>query len=708
MKEVSMDKIFNPKSVLVVGVSEKPNNLGRAISTNLMRYNYQGDLYLIGRNPGQLEGHKIVSSFDELPDNIDLAVLLTPAQTILDYLEECGRKGIHHAIVESAGFGELSDEGRELEQQMLQVARKWDMRLVGPNCVGVISTESGLNSVFVNMERDEVRPGSISALSQSGGIILTYADLLGAVGLGLNKAVSVGNKIDLKEADYLTYFLQDDSTTLVHCYLESVVTGRDLLAAAGEGRKPIVIYKSNTSQASAQIAQSHTAALANDDRIVDAAFRQFGITRAHTFRDMVLYSKGFAMPPVKGNRLAVLSRSGGHAIVSTDLANQYGFELPPYPQQVLDRAKEFLRADVINLMNPLDLGGVFDFDAYPAVIKASLEEMKPDGVILIFNYRRQSYEKARQIAEELKALSLAYETPIAMVYFAESDEVVAVERDLAYPIFVEVADAMEALAASRDSYIRRQELRTVDWPDVSPEITLPSEAHQRARQIVAEVGERQMQAHEAFELCEAYGIPAAPWALAENEQAVSEMAREVGYPLALKVVSPDILHKSDAGGVMLDIKDAAQLKEAVSEMMSKLKASHPKAEITGFLLQKMIEGGREVILGSTRDRSFGPTVVFGLGGIYVEVFDDAAIRVAPITRADAAAMIEEPRGSKLLAGVRGEAPADKEAIKDCLLKLSQMVMDNPEIVEVDINPLVVFEHEALAVDARVLLRPHGD
>jgi acetate---CoA ligase (ADP-forming) len=698
-----MDRLFYPRSVLVIGVSEKEDNLGRLISGNLIRYGYEGQLHLIGRNPGKLDGYTIETSFDALPDGIDLAVVLTPAATVPDYLEACGRKGIQYVIVESAGFGELSEDGRALERQVLETARKYGVRIVGPNCVGIISTDSGINTVFVRMEKEEVPPGSISLLSQSGGVVLTYADLFGGTGMGINKAVSVGNKVDLKESDYLAYFMEDEATQFAHCYLESIVAGRRLLDAASKGRKPVVVYKSNTGAASAQIAQSHTAALANDDRIVDAALRQFGMTRAGSFSDIVLYSKGFSMPPVKGRRLAVMSRSGGHAIISADLASAYGFELPPFPPSVLERARQYFRAAVIDPMNPLDVGAVFDFDSYAVIIRAFLEEMRPDGVILVFNYRRETYAKAREIAAALKQMSFEYDTPIALVYFAETDEVRELEGELAYPIFAEVADAMRALAASRDSYLRRQRLASMQWPNLEPQVTLPEGARLRVEDILAGVNGGALLAHEAIAALEAYGIPVAPWAMAEDEAVAVAAAVGVGYPLAVKVVSADILHKSDVGGVVLGIEDEAALKKAIVDMRERLQASHPSADIAGFLLQKMVPRGREVLLGSMRDQSFGPTVVFGLGGIYVEVFDDAAIRVAPITRQDAEEMIAAPRGSQLLAGVRGEAPADKGAIADNLLRLSRLVTDFPQIVEVDINPLVVYETGALAVDARILV-----
>lgn len=697
-----MDKLFYPSNTLLVGMSQKPNNLGRKILGNFVRFGYRGNLFLLGREAGEVDGHRIVASFDDLPEGIDLAVILTPAPTVPGYLEACGRKGVKFAIVESGGFGELSPEGRDLELQVLEITRRYGMRVVGPNCTGVVSVDGGINTVFLSVEREEVPAGHVSLLTQSGGVGLTHGPFLAGAGLGLNKLVSVGNKVDLKEADFLEYFMADDATQVVHCYLESIVDGRKMLEVISRGAKPVVAYKANTGLASARMAQSHTAALANDDRVVTAAFKQFGVTRASSFRDMAMVSKPFSMPPVRGRRLAVMSRSGGHAIVVADMASAYGFELPPYPQKVLDKAGEYFRAAVLQPMNPLDVGPVFNFDAYADIIRTFLEEMKPDAVMLVFFYQRDTYAKAREITPKLEELSVAFDTPIALVYFAETDEIQALDRTSEYPIFWEVSEAMRALAASRDSHLRRKALRETAWPDLKAQVTLPERCRQEVERILGEHVDGPLPAHRAMEVCEKYGIPVAAWALAGDAAAAVALGGKVGYPLALKVVSPDILHKSDVGGVALGIKDESELERAVVSMQERLAASHPTANITGFLLQKMVSGGREVLVGSMRDRAFGPTVVFGLGGVYVEVFDDAAIRVAPITRQDAEEMIEEPRSSRLLAGIRGEAPADKEAIVDCLLRLSKLVTDFPQIREVDINPLLVFENGAVAVDARIL------
>jgi acyl-CoA synthetase (NDP forming) len=703
-----MQKMFYPDSIVVIGVSEKPDNLGRVIAENLIRFSYGGDLYFVGRRSGTLAGKPIFSSVDELPDGVGLAIILTPAPTVPALMEACGRKGIKRVVIESGGFGEFSEEGRLLGEQVLAIARKWGMRFVGPNCISIINTNNGICSPFLPMVPEEVRPGRVAVLAQSGGVILTCIDMLTASGLGVSKTASVGNKLDLKEADYLEYFLSDESTDTIFLYLESIDDGRHLVELARTAQKPIIIYKSNVGQASAQIAHSHTAALANDDRVVDAAFQQFGIVRPRNFHDMVNFAKGFAMPPVRGNKLAVFSRSGGHAIIVADEASEYGFILPPYSEEFQEKAKQYFRAAVIEPINPFDMGTIFDFASYTAIVEEGLRVMKPDAALLTFNYRRSAFPVARKVAGELKELSRAYDTPIALCYFTEMEEIADLEKELDYPIFTEVDEAVKALAASRDHYLWRREMEAArarqDTRVGNASADAPAEALPEVRRILERSKGRPLMIHEALELCQAYGIPVAPWALAADVGEALRLAEQVGYPLALKVVSPEISHKSDMGGIALGIEDGRSLERACRAMLERVRSGAPDAELAGFLLQQMVGGGREVILGGKQDRGFGPVVMFGLGGIYVEVFDDVALRVAPITPTDADSMIAEPRGSRLLRGVRGEKPADVKAVADCLLKLSRLICDLPEIEEIDVNPLVVFEKGALAVDARIVLR----
>jgi len=696
-----MDKIFYPASVVVIGVSEKPDNLGRNIAENFIRFGYKGKLHFVGRQAGELQGIPIFDSISKLPDGIDLGIILTPAPTTPGFLEQCGQKHVANVVIETAGFSEFSEEGRLLEQKIAQIARQYGMRIVGPNCIGIVNTAAGIDTIFVRVEKSEVAPGRTSFMSQSGGVVLTMGDMLTAAGLGVGKEVSVGNKLDLKESDYLDYFLKDPDTDMCLMYLESIDDGRGLVELAGRGEKPIIIYKSNTGQASHRVAQSHTAALANDEEVVNAAFKQFGIRRARSFRELVLYGKGFAMPPVKGNKLCVFTRSGGHAIIATDSATEFGFELVSFPPELIEVARPFFRADIIDSTNPLDLGTVFDFNSYPILIEACLKMVKPDAVVLVFNYRRETIPLAREIAAKLKAMSWQYKTPIALCYFAEMDELAFLERNLGYPVFTEVYDTIQALSASRDFTLWKQRMKA-EGSSVSAAPIIPLDACPKAQKIMDNLEGHQPLISDALAICEAYGIPTAPWVVVKDGEEAARLAGKVGYPVVVKAVGEAIVHKSDIGGVMLNIRDEEALKGCIDTMQQRIQAEVPQAG-SQFLLQKMVSGGREVILGGKRDSSFGPVLLFGLGGIYVEAFKDVTLRLAPLSRHEAAAMIEEIQGSKLLHGLRGEPGVDIPALQDTLLKLSQIMLDLPAVKEIDLNPVLASPTGVVAVDARFIL-----
>ncbi len=689
-----MKQLFNPESIVVVGISENPDNLGRQIAYNLIRFGYPGKLYLAGRNPGLFEGHPI-QTVSELPEGIDLAIILTPAATVPAYLEACGRKKIPYAIIESGGFSEYSAEGQALEQQLLEIARHYQMRLIGPNCIGISNPKYGILTHFLPTEPNEVQPGHLAIIAQSGGVILTCTDILSANGLGVSKTISIGNKADLSETDYVRYLFQDPDTSAVILYLESVINGRDLVDLARTASKPLLIYKSNTNPQSARIAESHTAALANDDRIVDAVFKHAGILRLRNFSEMVSYGKAFSLPALKGNRLAVFSRSGGYAIVAADLANDFGLNLPAFSQAVIDAIRPYFRASIINENNPLDLGTVFDFDSYPILIEACLKDMQPDAVMLIFNFRKADHEKALSVGLKLVELSRTYQTPIALVYFSEYHVIRSLEQAINYPLFGEVYEAMLAL---KGAYVFNATRGQNSPPEPQP---LPKRNYEAAHLILrsCRIENRQPQLHEALKLCELYQMPVSPWALIPSIGEAHRAADELGFPLALKVVSKTISHKSDSGGLILNLQDHDQLDGALTSMTDRLQGA-----LDGFLLQKMVDAGREVILGGKQDPAFGPIVLLGLGGIYVEILQDSAISLAPVSRDGAYQMIRELKGHKLLEGVRGQPGVDLDLLSDSLVSLSRMISDFPEIQELDINPLILYPNGGYVVDARIFIK----
>ena len=688
-----MDLLFNPKSVVVIGVSENPDNLARNIVQNLFEFQFGGEILLVGHREGILYGRRIHTALPDVHEKIDVAVILTPAPTVPDILESCGRKKIPWAIIESGGFSEYSEEGKKLERRVHQVAKKWGIRLCGPNGIGVINVENGFVVPFVSMKKGSVRKGRVSILAQSGGVSFTYFNLLASANVGIAKVVSMGNKLDLDEIDYLQYLIRDPQTEIIGLYLESLEKGKNLMNLARSTAKPIILHKANTGEGSRQIAELHTAALASDDQVVDAASKQAGIIRARDFRSFVNAVKILSLPPMKGRNLVVLSRSGGIAIVAADSAERYRFRLFPLTKQFQNRVHSYFRAKVIQPTNPLDLGDLFDFDLYTKILDQVLKIKAVDGVLFQHGATGVEKEPSRSLISAVKDLSFRYQKPVALCYITEEEELALIKRTIDYPIFTEPEDALSALAVSMDHY-RKQNGNGEKAPRYRVDKERVKRLLQKARRQ-----KRDLLLPEAFEVLMAYGIPVAKYCIVYRKNNLKRAIETLGWPLGLKVVSPEISHKSDVGGVVLNVQDLPGAEAAFGKIKKLCSGTS-----SGLLVQKMIPDGKEVILGAKRDPSFGPVVLFGLGGIYAEILQETSLRVAPITRSEAKEMILESKASKILSGIRGERPLDTHALTDNLLRLSQLMIDFPDIEGIDINPIMVLEKGAVAVDARIQLK----
>lgn len=649
----------------------------------------------MGRHEGQVHGIPILASVSELPDDVGLAVILTPATTVPDLVDACGRKGIERVVIESGGFTEFSDAGRVLGERVAAVARRWGIRFVGPNCISVINMENGLCLPFARLDPEAAMPGPVSVLAQSGGVSITYLILLSETGLGANKVVSIGNKADLNEIDYLAYLLDDPGTDIVCLYLESMEQGRRLLELASSSSKPVIIQKANRGRASAQIAFSHTAALTSDDDIVDAALRQAGVSRAQTFDEAVALAQGSRLPPVRGDDLLIVSRSGGHAVVAADAAAAHGFQLMPIPKEFAGQVQRMFRANVIAPTNPLDLGAIFDFDLYGRIVEKSLRTLDPHALLLIHTYSSGAEAAmSKQLVHRLDALVRKLKRPVALCAFPQGAEVNKLQHETEFPVFTEIEAAVRALAASRDRHTGPSRLRPL--PSTTPERA------DKVETLVAHKGALTTDA--ALDLCASFGIPVEEWALVSDEESAQFAAAAFGYPVALKGLSPQITHKSDAGLLALDVANEHELRGAFAHVSAALERHSGSGETGRVMVQRMISGGREVIIGGKRDPSFGPIVMFGLGGVYVEALQDVFFRLAPLTREVARQMMEELQGRHLLEGVRGRAPVDLESVADALLSMSDLLVACPEVVEIEVNPLVVSEERAAAIDARALLQ----
>jgi acetyltransferase len=502
----------------------------------------------------------------------------------------------------------------------------------------------------------------------------------------------MGNKLDLDEIDYLKYFIQDPQTEIIGIYLESIRRGRELLETARSTSKPIILHKANIGEASKEIAKLHTGALANDDQVVDAALKQADIIRARDFRSFINAVKVLSLPPMKGNDLVILSRSGGIAIVAADSAERYGFRLFPMKKSFQDRIHSYFRAKVIQPTNPLDLGDLFDFDLYTKILEHVLRIKAVDGIIFQHAAVGEEMQPSRKLIHAAKELSFRYQKPVAFCYLTEEEELAYIKRAFDYPIFIEPEDALSALAISREHH-RKQKISREKPPSYSVD-----RSHVKRLIHKAKKEKRDPVLPEAFEVLQAYGIPVADYQVVHQKEDLKKAINKIKGQVALKVISSEISHKSDVGGVILNVDDLKKA-EGAYDHLKKLDRGSP----SGILIQKMVSDGKEVILGAKRDPSFGPIVLFGLGGIYVEVLKESSLRVAPINRPEAEEMISELKTASILKGIRGERPLDIKALAQNLLRLSQLMMDFPEVEGIDINPVKVLEKGAVAVDARILL-----
>lgn len=696
-----MHEFFYPSSIAVIGVSAKPTNLGRNIVANLIEYGYDGIVYAVGQSGGAIATRRIYRAVGDIPDHVDLAVILTPAHTVPGILEECGQKGVRWAVIETAGFREYTDAGRELEEAITAVAKKYGIRFTGPNCIGIINMENGMCLPFPRLKKF-VKRGEVSIITQSGGVGMSALNLMANDGLGLNKFVSVGNMLDIDAEDMLEYLIEDEGTKLIFIYLESIRDGRRLMDLARRSRKPILIFKANIGRLGQKIALSHTASLASDDRVVDAAFHQAGIIRVHDATTFGNYLKILGLPPMKGDNLAVISRSGGQAVIAADACELSGFNLAHLPESFLREIESYFRASVIRLTNPLDLGDLFDLDLYARIVEQTLQLEGVDGVVFLHtSLSEEENLKSRELLMRLMQLVENYDKPVAYYLSAEAQEVAYLKQNYHFPIFTQVVETIRALEMSHYYYARSQQVRS---PRAIPAFDVDRTAVEN-QLAEARAEKRDPLLSEALSILEAYGIPTVQSRSARDIDEAVTIAEELGYPVALKVISEQISHKSDVGGVQLNLRNRAALTAAYEEIQNRIKQVYPQAQIEGVLVQPMVTGGWELILGGRQDPQFGPVVLLGLGGIFVEVFDEVMIRVAPITREDAVEMVTGLRGYPILTGARGHRPADIDSLVESLLRLSQLLVEFPQIKELDINPLRVFHagEGCRALDARIVL-----
>ncbi len=691
-----MEKFFYPKSVAVVGVSEKPGNLARGIIDNLLAFGYQGKIYPVGLRTGMIHGRPILSHLEDLPEPVDLAVILTPARHVPRVAADCGKLGISRVVVESGGFSELGEAGRLLEEEIRVGLKENGVRLVGPNGIGLINMEIGLSLPFSDMGSPP-RPGHISVVAQSGGVALHVFAMMAREGLGLNKFLSLGNKLDVAENEALAYLLQDPGTKAIYLYLEGLVDGRQLLSLAHQATKPIFLHQVNVVPDTAAIGQSHTASLTTDARVLEAACRQYGILWIKSQAEFLVGAKMAGQPPVKGDRLVVLSRSGGEALITAYSCDQWGFRLPPLSPKVEKIIRERSRSGIIKPGNPIDLGDIFDFSVYSEVMTALCQDPEVDAVLINYGPVYESERpEARKMMQVLVEQARSAQKPLAVCVLATLAEEDFIRDTLNLPVFHFPGEAVRSLAYSRF-------LGTREKAEVLAEAPPLPEADKIAAILARHPQAGFLPMPEGLALLTALGLAVPAWQTASDPRAAAAAAHRLGYPVVLKLAAPSLIHKTDAGGVLLNLADEAAVISGFGELSRIARDQVPAGETWEVVVMSQAPEGLEVLLGARRDRSFGPVVAFGAGGIATEVMDDVALRVAPINAPAAHRLIGETRIGRLLSGFRGQPAADLEALSLALATLSHFMVHWPRLQEVDLNPVRVFPGRPglLALDVRI-------
>jgi acetyltransferase len=682
--------------VAVVGVSASERNLGRNIVDNLVEFGFAGPIVPVGPRGGQVRGRPIVPSVAAAGLPVDLAVILVPVGEVLPALEDCGRAGVRAVVVSTGGFTEYEGDRAGLEQEALALARRHGFRIMGPNCIGVIHLPSGLCVPFPPQRRAEYLAGEVSLVSQSGGVMLHLAARLAEERLGVRTLVSEGNKLDVDEADLLPVLAADPGTRVVALYLESVTRGRALAEAASRSPKPVIALKANTAPGTAGIARSHTAALANDDRVVDAAFRQAGIVRVQSLEELLVAAKAFRLPPLRGNRVVVACMSGGISVVAADACARHGLRLPPLPPGLLDDVEARGRGQVIHLGNPMDLGDIHDAGLMLLALDRALALPAVDGAAFCMPPPATAgrlvggLEAVAAMAEEAEAVGRRHGKPVALSLFGGRRAAELLVEQTGRPIFWTVEESLQALAIQHAWWTRRR-------PGLEPMTPAPGPGPGWAEppSVV-----------EALRFLAGRGLPVEEAALARSPEEAAAAAERLGFPVALKLASRQVLHKTEAGGVLLGLRDAGEVTAAFGLLLARARAAAPGAIIDGAAVQRMAPSGHEVIVGARRDPAFGPVVLVGLGGIWTEALGDVALRLAPIDPEEARRALADLRGHPLLRGLRGRPPADEGALADLLVAVSRVAVEVPAIRELDLNPVVAGPWGARAVDARIVLEPH--
>ena len=680
---------LSPKSIAVIGASDKEGSVGRAITSNIMK-GYKGTVFPISPSRDTVFDQKAYKSVLDVPEEIDLAVIITKNTIVPTVLEECGQKKIQGAVVITAGFKEVDEEGKKLEQQLKDISKKYNLRIIGPNCLGVMNLDpqTMMNSTFLKITP---KSGEIALVSQSGAICAALVEDASAQGIGFSAVVSMGNKADMTEIDILKMLAEHEQTKVIVMYLEDMGNGQEFLKVCKQItkknaiKKPVLVLKSGRSPEGAKAAMSHTGALMGSDEIYDALLKQSGAIRVDTMEELFDYATAFSKQPlpVEGD-LVIVSNAGGPAIISTDSCSKLGIKMAK-----IEEVRSKIDAVIPpwgSSRNPVDIVGDADFNRFENVLNEVLQHKNVGSVISMCTPSATlDYDK---LAEVIVKMSKKYKKTM-LASLMGLDEGITNREILAagdIPYYTYAEGSIRALKAM---------LRFVDWTKVPDgNVTEFKVDMNKARAIFDKVkseGRTNLLEDEGREILDAYGFPLPESSIATTEDEAVDVANKIGYPIVMKISSPQIVHKSDAGGVKVNLTNDDEVRDGFKAIMENAKKYDSNAEIKGVLIVEMVKGGKEMIIGSKLEPGMGPVVMLGMGGIYVEILKDVTFRLAPLTDQEADDMISSIKTKRLLDGVRGEKPSDISKLSECIQRLSQLVTDFTEIKELDMNPVLVME-----------------
>ncbi len=698
-----MGKVFfSPDSVAVIGASRREESVGQWVVKNLLNCGYPGKIFPVNPSVGDILGLKCYPNVLNIGDDVDLGIVAVPAEIVLKVAEEAGKKGLKGLIVISSGFKETGLEGLERENELSKICKKYRMRLLGPNCLGLINTFTPLNASFAPQMP---KKGGIAFASQSGALCTAILDWAAKEGIGFSNLISLGNMADMGETDFMELLTEDPATKVILIYVEAIREGPKFLKISPKvsSKKPVVILKSGVSDAGVRAAASHTGSIAGSSAAYDAVFKKCGVLRAGSIEELFNLGIAFSSQPApQGKNVAIITNAGGPSIVAADSCSQHGLKMAWLSPRTVDSLRKGLPKDA-SWINPVDVLGDALADRYKFALKAIMSDDFVDSVIVMLT--PQAMTQPLETAKHIVILNSTFPNkPIFAVFMGGEriEKAIKVLKEAGIPVYSQPEKAVLTLAGIVQ-YGDLLNLRRIE--EDFPTFKVDRETVRRSLDRANKERRTSLLSVEALQLVRAYGIPAPPSELAQNVRQAVDAARRIGYPLAMKVVSPQILHKTDIGGVKLNLNSEREVIIAFNEIMRNADLFMPEARIFGVEVQKMVSAGREVIVGMNRDVQFGPLLMFGLGGIYVDILRDVSFRLAPISMQDVFEMIGETKSYALLRGVRGEPSSDINSIVDTILRISQLSMDFEEISEIDINPLFVYERNngVLALDVKVIL-----